>query len=37
MDFEIERIRLGWNAERQSELDSLGDGALVAARGPPWS
>ena len=32
MDFELELIRLGWNAERQSELAALGDGALVAAR-----
>jgi ribosome biogenesis GTPase len=32
MDFEQERIRLGWNAERQKELVALGDAALAAAR-----
>src|SRR5262245_33878563 len=28
----LDRERLGWNAERQAELDSLGDAGLVAAR-----
>ena len=32
MDFEAERARLGWNADRQAELERLGDAALLAAR-----
>jgi ribosome biogenesis GTPase len=32
MDFEIVRVRLGWNRERQSQLEALGDPSLVAAR-----
>jgi ribosome biogenesis GTPase len=32
MDFDIELTRLGWNAERQAELEGLGDAALIAAR-----
>jgi ribosome biogenesis GTPase / thiamine phosphate phosphatase len=32
VDFEAARVRLGWKAERQSELEALGDAALVAAR-----
>jgi ribosome biogenesis GTPase len=32
MDFEAVRVRLGWNRERQSQLESLGDPSLVGAR-----
>jgi ribosome biogenesis GTPase / thiamine phosphate phosphatase len=32
MDFAIVRVRLGWNQERQSQLESLGDPSLVGAR-----
>jgi ribosome biogenesis GTPase len=32
MDFEIVRVRLGWNQERQSQLESLGDPSLIGAR-----
>ena len=32
MDLEIDRLRLGWNAERQIELESLGAPGLVPAR-----
>jgi ribosome biogenesis GTPase len=32
MDFEIVRVRLGWNRERQSQLEALGHPSLVGAR-----
>jgi ribosome biogenesis GTPase len=32
MDFEALRARLGWNEQRQAQLDSLGEPALLAAR-----
>jgi ribosome biogenesis GTPase len=32
MDLESVRIRLGWNSERQGQLQALGEPALVAAR-----
>jgi len=32
MDFDTVRVRLGWNQERQSQLEALGDPSLVAAR-----
>jgi ribosome biogenesis GTPase / thiamine phosphate phosphatase len=32
MDFEIVRLRLGWTPQRQSQLASLADAGLVAAR-----